>query len=83
MKTGRTVLNLCKTFDFCKTFDIHKILLPLDGRSRIYRVSKACKDKASRPVLDVEEVTILLSINAKGLKILFSKELYICLIKED
>ena len=36
------------------------------GRSRTYGVSKAHKDKASRPVLDAEEVTILLNSNTKA-----------------
>ena len=49
----------------------------------MYRVSKVRKDRAYRPILDVEEVTILLSTNTKGLRILLSKDLYICLIKED
>jgi len=64
-------------------FNIRKILLPLDGRSGTYGVSKVYEDKAYRPVLDVEEVTVLPSINAKGLRILFSKDLCIYLIKED
>ena len=89
MKTGRTALDLRKTFNIRKTFDlrkaldIRKVLLPLDGLTRIYGVSKVREDKACRPVLDVEEVTVLLSTNAKGLRILFSKDLYICLVKED
>ena len=70
--TGRTALDLCKTLNICRTLNIRKvlnirkILLPLDSRNGVYRVSKARKDKASGPVLDVEEVTILLSLNAKG-----------------
>ena len=60
MKTGRIALNIRKTFN------IYKILLPLDGRSWIYRVSKVYEDKACRPVLDAEEVTILLNLNTKG-----------------
>jgi len=74
---------LRKTFDIRTIFNIRKILLPLDGRSGTYRVSKVCEDKAYRPILDAEEVTILPSTNAKGLRILFSKDLYIYLIKED
>ena len=66
MKTGRTVLDFCKTFDLCKALDIRKILLPLDGRNGIYGVSEAREDKASGPVLDVEEVTVLLSTNVKA-----------------
>jgi len=63
MKTGRTAPKLPL---FRKTLDIRRILLPLDGHNRTHRVSKAREDKASRPVLDAEEVTILLSINVKG-----------------
>ena len=82
MKTGR-IPNLYKTLNICKTFDIRKILLLLDDRNRIYRVSKVRKDKASKPVLDIKEVTILLNTNVKGSKILFSKDLYIYLVKKD
>jgi hypothetical protein len=71
-----------KTINLRKTINIRKILLPLDGLSGTYRVSKVREDKAYRPVLDAEEVTILLSINAKGLRILFSKDLYIYLVEE-
>jgi len=80
---------LCKTFDIRtifnirKALDVRKILLPLDGRSRMYEVSKVRENKAYRPVLDAEEVTVLPSTNAKGLRILFSKDLCICLIEED
>ena len=72
MKTGRTAPdicktpNLCRTLNICKVLNICKILLPLDGCSRMYKVSKVRKDKASGPVLDAEEVTILLSLNAKA-----------------
>ena len=79
----RKTFNIRIIFNICKALNVRKILLPLDGRSRTYRVSKVCKDKAYRPVLDAEEVTILPSTNAKGLRILFSKDLYIYLIKED
>jgi hypothetical protein len=91
----RTIFNIRKTPDLCRTPDlrrtldirkvlnIRKILLLLDGRSRTYEVSKVREDKACRPVLDAEEVTVSLSTNAKGLKILFSKDLYICLVEED
>jgi hypothetical protein len=94
MKTGRIAPDIRKTPNLYRTPDLHrtpnlrkalnirKILLPLDGRSRTRRVSKVREDKAYRPVLDVEEATILLSINAKGLRILFSKDLYIYLIEE-
>ena len=89
MKTGRTAPDIRKTPNLHRTLNIHKvlnirkILLPLDGRSRMYKVSKVREDKASRPVLDAEEATVLLSTNTKGLRILFSRDLYICLIKED
>ena len=59
------------------------MLLALDGLSRTYRVSKVREGKAYKPVLDVEEVTVLLSTNIKGLRILFNKDLYIYLVKED
>jgi hypothetical protein len=77
------IFNIRKTFDLRKALDIRKILLPLDDRNGTYGVSEAHEDKAGRPVLDVEEVTILLSTNAKGSRILFSKDLYIYLVKED
>ena len=66
MKTGRIAPNICKTPNLRKVLNIRKILLPLDGRSRTYGVSKARKDKAYRPILDIEEVTILLSTNTKA-----------------
>jgi len=71
-------VNLCKTInlyricDLYKTLNIYKvpnireILLPLDGRNGTHRVSKVYKDKASRPILDAEEVTILLNISVKA-----------------
>ena len=70
--TGRTALDLRKTpnirrtLNIRKVLNIRKILLPLDGRSGTHGVSKARKDKAGGPVLDAEEVTVLLSSNAKG-----------------
>ena len=70
--TGKTALDLCKTSNICRTLNIRKvlnirkILLPLDGCSGMYGVSKAREDKAGEPILDIEEVTILLSLNAKG-----------------
>jgi hypothetical protein len=76
-------LNIRKALDLRKTLNIRKILLPLDGCSRTHGASRVREDKAGRPVLDVEEVTVLLSTNVKGLRILFSKDLYIYLIKED
>ena len=72
MKTGiiapdlRKTLNIRKALDLRKTPDIRKILLLLDDRSGVYRVSKVREDKASGPVLDAEEVTVSLSTNAKG-----------------
>ena len=82
-KTGGTAPDIRRTPDLRMTLNIRKIPLPLDGRSRTHGVSKAREDKACRPVLDVEEVTVLPSMNAKGLRILFSKDLYICLVEED
>ena len=76
-------LNLCRTVDLCKVLNIRKILLLLDDRNGTHGVSEAREDKACRPVLDVEEVTVSLSTNVKGSRILFSKDLYICLIEED
>jgi hypothetical protein len=94
-KTGGTAPDIRRTPDLRKTLDlrinlnlrkaldIRKILLPLDDRSRTYEVSKVREDKAYRPVLDAEEVTVSPSTNVKGLRILFSKDLYICLVEED
>ena len=59
-------LSIYKTLDLYKTPNIRKILLPLDSRNRTYRVSKVREDKAGRPALDAEEVTVLLSTNAKA-----------------
>ena len=56
----RKTLNICKILNIRKALDIRRILLPLDGRSRTHRVSKAREDKAGGPVLDAEEVTVLL-----------------------
>ena len=55
-----------KTVDLYRTVNIRRTLLPLDGYNGTYEVSKVREDKASGPVLDVEEVTVLLSLNAKG-----------------
>ena len=94
-KTGGTAPDIRRTPDLRKTLDlrinlnlrkaldIRKILLPLDGRNGTYGVSEARQDKACRPVLDAEEVTVSPSTNAKGSRILLSKDLYICLIEED
>jgi hypothetical protein len=81
-KTSRIALDLHKTLNIRKVLNIHKILPPLGSCSRTHGVSKVRKDKAYRPVLDTEEVTISLSTNAKGLRILFSKDLYIYLVEE-
>ena len=70
-----------KTLDLYKTLDIRKVLLLLDDRNGTHGVGEAREDKASRPVLDAEEVTVLPSTNAKGSGILSSKDLYICLIE--
>jgi hypothetical protein len=70
-------------FNIRKALDIRKILLLLGGRSETHGVSKAREDKAGRPVLDAEEVTVLPSTNAKGSRILFSKDLYIYPVEED
>ena len=66
MKTGRAVLDIRRAPNICRAPDIRKILVPLDSRNGTHGVSKARKDKAGRPVLDVEEVTISPSTNAKG-----------------
>ena len=79
----RKTLDLHITLNICKVLDIRKILLLLDDRSRTYEVSKVAEDKAYRHVLDAEEVTVLPSTNVKGSRILFSKDLYIYLVKED
>ena len=59
----RTIFNIYKTFNLRKALDIRKILLLLDNRNR---VSEAREDKASGPILDAEEVTVLPSTNAKA-----------------
>ena len=79
----RITLDIRITLNIRKVLDIRKILLPLDSRNRTYGVSEARENKACRPVLDAEEVTVSPSTNAKGLRILLSKDLYICLIEED
>ncbi len=75
MKTGRTAPELLlsrktpdlrKILDLCKTLNICKILPLLDDRNGIHKVSRTRKDKAGRPALDVEEVTVLLSISVKA-----------------
>ena len=77
-KTGGTAPNIHRTpnlrktsdirtiFNIRKTLDLRRILLPLDGLSGTHGVSKVREDKACRPVLDAEEVTVLLSTNAKA-----------------
>ena len=71
-KTGRAgldlrkILDLRKTLNIRRTFDIRRILLLLDDRNRTHGVSKARKARASGPILDAEEVTVLPSTNTKG-----------------
>ena len=60
------IFNIYKTFNLRKALNIRRILLLLDDRNGTHEVSKACEDKASRPVLDAEEVTVLLSLSAKA-----------------
>jgi len=62
----RKTVNIRKILNIRKAPDIRKILLPLDGRNGTYGVSKAREDKACRPVLDAEEVTVSLSTNVKA-----------------
>ena len=72
IKTGGTAPDIRRTPDLRRTLNIRKaldtrkVLLPLDGRSGTYGVSKVRKDKASRPVLDAEEVTILPSTSIRA-----------------
>ena len=66
MKTGRTAPDIYKTISLRIALNICKILLPLDGHNGTHGVSKVYKDKASEPVLDIEEVTVLLSTNVKA-----------------
>ena len=72
MKTGGTAPDIRKTLDLRRTLnirkvlDIRKVLLLLDDRSRTYEVSKVREDKACRPVLDAEEVTVSPSTNVKA-----------------
>ena len=66
IKAGETAPNIRRTLDLRKALNIRKILLPFNGRNGTYRVSKVRKDKAYGPVLDMEEVTILLSLSAKA-----------------
>ena len=79
----RRTPDLRKALDIRKVLNIRKVLLHLDGRNGTHGVSKVREDKACRPVLDAEEVTVSLSTNAKGSRILFSKDLYICPVEED
>jgi hypothetical protein len=67
----RKTFNICTIFSIRKTpdlrrTDIRKVLLPLDGLSKTHGLSKVREDKAYRPVLDAEEVTVLLSTNVKA-----------------
>ena len=63
---SRKTLNLYRTLNIRKTPNIYRILLPLDGRNGTYKVSKVRRDKASGPVLDAEEIIVLLSSSAKA-----------------
>ena len=62
----RKILNIRKTLNPRKTPDIHRILPLLDDRNGTHGVGEAREDKAGRPVLDAEEVTVSPSTNAKG-----------------
>ena len=62
----RKTPDLRRTLNIRKVLNIRKILLPLDGLSGTHGVSKVSEDKAGGPVLDAEEVTVLLSTNVKG-----------------
>jgi hypothetical protein len=59
-------INIRRTLSLRKTPNIRKILLPLDGRNGTYGVSETREDKAGGPVLDAEEVIVLLSTNVKA-----------------
>jgi hypothetical protein len=63
---SRRALDIRRVLNIRKVLDIRKTLLPLDGRNGTHGVSKAREDKAGRPVLDAEEVTVSPSTNAKG-----------------
>jgi hypothetical protein len=65
-KTSRVGLNIRKALNLYKTLNIRKTLPLLDNRNRTHGVSRVREDKANGPILDIEEVTILLSINTKG-----------------
>jgi hypothetical protein len=62
----RKTPDIRKTFDLRKVLNIRKILLLVDGRNGTHGASKVREDKADGPALDAEEVTVLLSTNAKG-----------------
>ena len=62
----RRTPNLRRTLNIRKALNIRKVLLPLDGLSGTYGVSKVREDKACRPVLDAEEVTVLLSTSIRA-----------------
>ena len=63
---SRRALDIYKVLDIYKALNLRKILLLLDDRNGTHGVSKVREDKASGPVLDAEEVTVLPSSNAKG-----------------
>ena len=54
--------DIRRTLNIRKVLDIRKIILPVDERSGTYGVNK---DKAGRPVLDAEEVTVSPSTSVK------------------
>ena len=62
----RQILDIRRIPNIRKIPDIRKILPPLDDHSGTYGVSKAREDKAGRPVLDAEEVTVLPSTSVKA-----------------
>ena len=55
-----------KTVNIRKALDLYRTLPLLDNRNRTHGVNKVREDKADGPVLDAEEVTILLSTNVKA-----------------
>ena len=62
----RRTINFRKTLNIRKIPNIRRILLPLDGRNKTHGVSKTREDKANGPVLDAEDVTVLLNTNVKA-----------------
>ena len=62
----RKTLNLRRTLDIYKVLDIRRILPLLDNYNGIYRASKAREDKAGRPILNAEEITVSLNTSVKA-----------------